>query len=1212
MVADIAHEPVGVAAYFDYYLMYPVDGVAYFATDDGTHGRELWRTDGSATGTWLVKDICPGACHGAPHAFTVSPTGVYFVANDGEHGAELWHSDGTEAGTSLVIDLRTGLQEPSYVDFMAFGDDLFFVIASPLQECSLYRTDGTLAGTTLVFSPTPGADSCPSLMAVVGSLLFFSSGDSTTGRELWTTDGSPAGTAILKDIFPGQEGGLQMDQWRPRGSFYAASFNGDLFFSARSSGNDWEVWRSDGTAIGTDRVLDIEPGVGGSYPFFYTVSGDTLYFTASTLASGSELWKSDGTAGGTQIVSEIAAGTESSNPGLLRDVGGTLFFRASIAATGAELWKTDGTQLGTTLVRDINPGPDGAFSNLFFLGAAAVGSRLFFFADDGVHGLEPWVSDGTGAGTQLLADVALGSYGSSFGFFFPTEPCALASAAVFLAYSTEVGMEPWSSDGTPAGTDLLQDTDVQPSAFPPWLSFYYGVRGLETHPSSSGGRLFFSALDEVHGVEPWVTDGTAQSTGLLADVYTGIPPSGFPRSSFPGDFSTIGGSTFFRAQTTTGQALWVTNGLPSGTAVLDSTGVGQPEDLAVLGDQLLIGTDSGLWALNPTDYDATALFPANNASYLTPSGNSAYFSTYLGNDNSILVKTNGTPAGTAPFANFEPAGDEIDASGTFYFVADDGAHGPELWKAGSQGPELVKDIRPGSDSGFYAALDFPPRLLPSLAPLGSSVLIRTDDGTHGFELWGSQGTAATTTLLRDIWPGPAPSDPIFLATGPTGVLFSANDGVHGREPWISDGTALGTYLVKDILPGPDGSRPRSGAEVDGVFYFSALDDIHGVELWSTDGTTAGTSLVQDINPGAQPSTPNELTLAGPYLYFTANDGTHGFELWAKTIPSRALKPSVVQVDDTLANANGLWEPGETVKLQPVWENLSISNITAVTATAAGINGASVSDTAASYGTFAPLDLRSCLATGNCYAATLPGPRPSTHWDVTLHETLSTGKAHDWPIHIAGSFDDVGSEDTGYGDIEAFLHANLTAGCSATSYCPQDVVTRAQAALFVSLALAKGDAGLVSFSGSVPGKSAYDCTDNGVSVFSDVDPADPFCRFIHDIASRGITEGCTVDSYCPGNALSRAQLALLLGRSLAEGAIPVSYSGPGGSYDCSPGTPDTHFADVDESHPFCAAAHYLWARGVSGGCGDSTFCPDGAVTRAALAAILVGGFDLRQP
>ena len=118
-----------------------------------------------------------------------------------------------------------------------------------------------------------------------------------------------------------------------------------------------------------------------------------------------------GPVGPPYLVKDIIPGQAGSRPDAGVDVNGTLFFVADDGVHGRELWRSDGTAAGTVLVKDIHPQvapppncricppPPGPTS------LTAVGSRLFFIAEDGQHGAEPWISDGSEAGTVMVEDV---------------------------------------------------------------------------------------------------------------------------------------------------------------------------------------------------------------------------------------------------------------------------------------------------------------------------------------------------------------------------------------------------------------------------------------------------------------------------------------------------------------------------------------------------------------------------------------------------------------------------------------------------------------------------------------------------------------------------------------------------------------------------------------------------------------------------------------
>ena len=204
-----------------------------------------------------------------------------------------------------------------------------------------------------------------------------------------------------------------------------------------------------------------------------------------------------------------------------------------------------------------------------------------------------------------------------------------------------------------------------------------------------------------------------------------------------------------------------------------------------------------------------------------------------------------------PQTRFLNAGSEV------YFNASDSVHGTELWKSDGAGvgTVVVKDIIPGpapSSPGY-------------LTSLNGSVYFTAEDDVHGCQLWKSDGTEAGTVMVKDINPGAGSSlDPTFhdwlvpQFGGANGLLyFVADDGTHGPELWRTDGTEAGTLLMGDIYPGPRpnfppgaiGIYPRNLTALSGTMYFTANDSIHGEELWESNGTEASTRLVADIYPG---------------------------------------------------------------------------------------------------------------------------------------------------------------------------------------------------------------------------------------------------------------------------------------------------------------------------------------------------------------------------
>ncbi|MBW4486217.1 MAG: hypothetical protein KME12_00335 [Trichocoleus desertorum ATA4-8-CV12] len=356
-----------------------VNGLLYFFSSG------LWKSDGTEAGKTFIKAVGGNAFTSAQFKTNVAVIGntFYFPAHDTIHGPELWKSDGTPEGTLVVTDINPGnFGSFAPAIFTNINDTLYFSAYSSGSGEALWKSDGTGEGTVLLKQGVWPVSNLS--FANVNGTLYFMANDRVHGTELWKSDGTPEGT-VLVDINPGAIGSLSP------GIFKFLNINDTLYFEANDGVHGKELWRSDGTSEGTFLVKDINPGAASSSPSYLTAINDTLYFSSNDGVHGTELWQSNGTSEGTVLVKDINPGVDSSNPQNLVNFDGSLYFGADDSVYGAELWKSDGTTLGTTLVEDINPGVNSSqpssFSGYNFVQSD---NKLFFGADDGVHGTELW------------------------------------------------------------------------------------------------------------------------------------------------------------------------------------------------------------------------------------------------------------------------------------------------------------------------------------------------------------------------------------------------------------------------------------------------------------------------------------------------------------------------------------------------------------------------------------------------------------------------------------------------------------------------------------------------------------------------------------------------------------------------------------------------------------------------------------------------------
>jgi ELWxxDGT repeat protein len=431
------------------------DSTLLFIADDGSgHGTELWKSDGTDAGTTMVKDVNPGPASGffpledSSPADWDSPIAViggvaYFSASDGSLGEELWKSDGTTSGTALVKDINPGSASSSPQSLTDSDGKLYFVAHDGSGANQLWTTDGTANGTSLVrsFSPAKTGSSNPSDLTVVNGTLYFSADDGIHGSQLWKSDGTASGTTMVTDLL------LNNGFYPAPSATSVVSLNGSLFFEASiPEGPNSAIERSDGTPAGTTTIFTPE-SASASITGLIQSQGSLYFLTTDSSDSGSavDLWKSDGTSSGTTLVTTLP---NTYQGGYLTDVNGKIFFCVSTTSPGADgaqnqLWSSDGTTPGTTEVLSLG--------GMVQAGAAVGNDYVFAESDSTGPGESIWVSDGTAGGTVLLHDFATNS-GYPSGYGGTISSLTPAGGRLYFVATTGNGTQLWATDGTAAGT----------------------------------------------------------------------------------------------------------------------------------------------------------------------------------------------------------------------------------------------------------------------------------------------------------------------------------------------------------------------------------------------------------------------------------------------------------------------------------------------------------------------------------------------------------------------------------------------------------------------------------------------------------------------------------------------------------------------------------------------------------------------------------------
>ena len=482
-------------------LMAEMNGILYFAADDGIHGWEPWRSDGTVAGTYMVADVREEYCE-----------------SDGQGGENC-----NNFGSLIVVCWGAILNDNCFYPEMVAGNEKIFFTGffnwedGSRSSTTLFVSDGTESGTSIAhfhwrwdatYSSSQGWGED---VAGVGQLLVIPSNGFVpdrvvytalevlggecdechppTGRELWISDGTESGTTMLANIQPEDE------EWVYAGTTYCCA--------------DFQ----------------------GGEPRHMLKKGNTIWFSANTAEYGRELYRygMGGIGGGLFLVQDTLSGPEGSEPMWMTSGSDGVYYSANDGTLGRELFHSRGDAFTTGIVKDINPGNNGSDPQFF----TKFGTKVFFTADDGENGRELWISDRTESGTFMVKDINPNGSGD------PYQLKILDGVLYFTAYEEDHGRELWRSDGTASGTYMIKD--INPGNNSSWYFTESYVTGSIF--SIHEGELFFACDDGIHGVEICRSDGSLSGTRLAVDSNPG------ENSSWPFWLTSVGSKLYFQGIT---------------------------------------------------------------------------------------------------------------------------------------------------------------------------------------------------------------------------------------------------------------------------------------------------------------------------------------------------------------------------------------------------------------------------------------------------------------------------------------------------------------------------------------------------------------------------------------------------------------------------------------------------------------------------------------
>jgi ELWxxDGT repeat protein len=850
LVRDINTNPIFFSGSSTPLQLVDAGGLLYFtAVDTASNGRELWRTDGSVGGTFMLANIKPNGDGDISDITPAGGTNVFFSANDGATGNELWFSDGNSAGTRLVKDIQ-----------------------------------GVINGVN--------QGSNPSSMLWVNGTLYFNADDGVVGKELWKTDGTDAGTVLVRDIAQTGPNGV-FDVKQNSNPHNLTLVNGVIYFSANDGKEGFELWRTDGTTAGTQIVqLSTDPSGVPGHPFAginrnLTSSGDstagsypgsllnvngTLYFVATDTydqfgRTNFELWRVNAATGMIESAAQTVSGSVGSNINRLSNVWQSQFDIPdpqqdfTYAKSSADAFRP------TEVIPDASPTGfrSGASNKQLFLGP---GNLIYFTADNGANGskvsalgeylpnFEPWRFDTTTRDARIVKDMTEQSLSSLNPFGYTTTNVQVVDPATGFTVSRTRTFFFFTDPRLTQRNIGLAYFDAQTGVVTDSGQRFESI-GTTARPNPvvfGNNSILFIA----NGNEVWRTNGTTNGTDVVVSADVAV------------DLLTVSGNRYYvYAQNTTfsGNTQTLANGeLWSGTTGSSFGGriINTPAELVQeiaptvnafnrsAGIQFIVPRQGGGVWFNANDFGA----PNNGSRDVLWVSNP--------DDNTIGTRIVVSAAAVGPANPTGPQGPRgpytaASSGNVVYFAA-----GTTLYR--SQLLFNNNAIDAAATDGATRPISGNLGLISNITPVANGVFFVVN---------------GTTLYFSD---GVSPANTVAVTNGTFGSLTDFRyDSLSDRLYFIGNGT--GVYSVDPSQPVPTAVIVNQLTTLTNVnslvltgtrLYFSARTVANGQELW-TSLNGAEPTRVTDIRPGnasslnLYPDGYSRLGVSNTRVFFGAND-----------------------------------------------------------------------------------------------------------------------------------------------------------------------------------------------------------------------------------------------------------------------------------------------------------------------------------------------------